>query len=234
MSAIQTSTRAKSTHSAPCPVWSLRRVSASQAGTSDSSPATPADQDRTRRGAVMIHASATSHQRSAAPSSAERPAGLRVASQASGRSKATSATYAPRSRGSAHLRKADHSHAPMRTTSVSSATVAPAGSQKSTTRSSAIRTAAVATRLRSDSLTGLALSSLRPGRGSAPGLRQLSGREAEAPLPARKELERGRELLAVEVGPEAIAEIELRVGDVPEQEVADPPLAAGADQEVRV
>src|SRR6185437_1917759 len=98
----------------------------------------------------------------------------------------------------------DHSHAPMRTTHVRSATVAPAGSQKSTTSSSAMRTAAVATRLRSDSLTGLALSSLRHGRGIAPGLRQLAGREAETPLPAREEVERRRQLRLVEVGPEPV------------------------------
>src|SRR6185437_15841721 len=234
MSAIQTSTSAKSTHSAPCAAWSLRRVSASQAGTRERSPARAADQAPTRRGAATIHTSAASHQRSVTPRSASRPAGVRVASQASGRRTAMSATKATRSSGSVHLRNADHSQAPIRTTTVRSATVASAGSQKSTTSSSAIRTAAVRTRLRSDSLTGLALSSLGRRRGLASGPGQLTGREAEASLPAGEKLERGRELRLVEVGPEPITEIELRVGDVPEEEVADPPLAAGADQQVRI
>src|SRR6185312_10877761 len=234
MSAIQTSTSAKSTHSAPCAVSSLRRVSASQAGTSESSPASAADHDCTRRGAMTIHPNATSHQRSATPSRAASPAGVRVTAQATGSKTATRATNAARARGSVHLRKADHSHAPTRTTKVRSATVAPAGSQKSTASNSAIRMAAVVMRLRSDSLTGLELSSLRRGRGCARGRRQLSGGEAEAPFAAREELERGRQLPLVEVRPQSIGEIELRVGDVPEEEVADPPLTAGADQEVRI
>ena len=38
----------------------------------------------------------------------------------------------------------------------------------------------------------------------------------------------------VEVRPEAVAEIQLRVGQVPEQEIADALFATGADEEVRI
>src|SRR5262249_14438383 len=46
--------------------------------------------------------------------------------------------------------------------------------------------------------------------------------------------ERLFERAAVEVGPELVAEHELRVGALPEQEVRNPLLAAGADQEVGI
>src|SRR5215213_10305071 len=55
------------------------------------------------------------------------------------------------------------------------------------------------------------------------------------PAPARRVLvERGLEGLAREVGPELVAEHELRVGQLPEQVVRDPQLAARSDQEVGV
>src|SRR5438128_2048538 len=57
---------------------------------------------------------------------------------------------------------------------------------------------------------------------------------AEATPSARIVLERGAEILAAEVGPELVHEHELRVGSLPEQEVRDPELARGSDQEIRI
>src|SRR5262245_14381988 len=56
-------------------------------------------------------------------------------------------------------------------------------------------------------------------------------------VPARPpcELEqRGVERVGTEVGPQAVGEHELRVGRLPDEEVADPLLAAGPDDEVGV
>ena len=47
-------------------------------------------------------------------------------------------------------------------------------------------------------------------------------------------VERALELLPVEVRPQAVREVELRVGGLPEQEVRQPQLAAGADDQLRV
>src|SRR5690606_39660899 len=44
----------------------------------------------------------------------------------------------------------------------------------------------------------------------------------------------GVEGLAAEVGPEGLRDVELGVGDLPEEEVRDAHLAAGADEEVGV
>src|SRR5690606_36176656 len=60
------------------------------------------------------------------------------------------------------------------------------------------------------------------------------GHRAEAALSLGVPGERRVELLGIEVRPQAVAEIKLAVGEVPEQEVAHPRLAAGADEEVRV
>src|SRR5262245_56872351 len=62
----------------------------------------------------------------------------------------------------------------------------------------------------------------------------LSGGEPEAALPAPVVTERPLELLVVEVGPQHVTEIELRVCEIPQQEVADAMLAAGADEQIRV
>ena len=58
------------------------------------------------------------------------------------------------------------------------------------------------------------------------------------PHPAKPALSGGEggdgkvEGLLVEVGPEGLSEVELRVGELPEQEVADPLFSAGAYQEI--
>src|SRR5262249_27815143 len=77
-----------------------------------------------------------------------------------------------------------------------------------------------------------------PGRGRT-GTREGRGPRAslprpEAPLALLVLGDRAREGLAREVGPELVAEDELRVGALPEQIVGDPLLPAGADQQVRV
>ena len=55
---------------------------------------------------------------------------------------------------------------------------------------------------------------------------------AEAPLAAGVPGERRIERRGVEVGPEDVGEVQLRVGELPQQEIADALLAAGADQQV--
>src|SRR3989304_1998745 len=62
---------------------------------------------------------------------------------------------------------------------------------------------------------------------SRPGARANSSAPAEAPAPARVFLEGAREVVRAEVGPERLDEDELRVGELPEQEVGDPELAGG-------
>src|SRR5436305_9330422 len=57
---------------------------------------------------------------------------------------------------------------------------------------------------------------------------------AEAPAPRRVLLERGAQLGLAEVGPPAVDEDELGVGELPEQEVRDPELAGGADEKVGI
>src|SRR5205823_225271 len=52
--------------------------------------------------------------------------------------------------------------------------------------------------------------------------------------PARELVERGLEGLAREVRPQLVAEDELRIGPLPEQVVAGPLLAAGADDQVGI
>ena len=59
----------------------------------------------------------------------------------------------------------------------------------------------------------------------------LCGRHAaEAPVPARERIDRGSEVVLAEVRPKRLGEVELRVGALPEQEVGQPLLAAGADR----
>src|SRR6185503_20708565 len=60
----------------------------------------------------------------------------------------------------------------------------------------------------------------------------LAAGEAEAALALGVGVERGVEILAAEVGPEGAREVELGVGRLPEEEVGDAELAAGADDEV--
>src|SRR5215475_13260217 len=70
--------------------------------------------------------------------------------------------------------------------------------------------------------------------------RWRSAREAASaggaiPAVAAMKLTDGKfEVVAGEVGPEAIEENQLRIGALPEQEVADALFSAGADQQVRI
>ncbi len=57
---------------------------------------------------------------------------------------------------------------------------------------------------------------------------------AELALALRKPLERVEQLLAAEIGPQRVDEQKLGIGGLPEQEIAEAVLAAGADQEVRL
>src|SRR3954454_1680029 len=79
-------------------------------------------------------------------------------------------------------------------------------------------------------IAGIAMTT-RAAR-SEPWLRRLAATE---PPPALAVLGQGRlEGLAREVGPQLVAEDELGVGRLPEQVVRQPPLAAGADDDVGV
>ena len=52
---------------------------------------------------------------------------------------------------------------------------------------------------------------------------------------ARLEVDdRLEEIAAAEIGPEHFGDVDLRVGDLPEQEVRDAQLAAGADEQVGI
>src|ERR687889_488401 len=57
---------------------------------------------------------------------------------------------------------------------------------------------------------------------------------AAAPVAAREGSDGSAELLGGEVRPERIRDVELGVGNLPEQEVRDPQLPAGADHEVHL
>src|SRR5207237_1087131 len=57
---------------------------------------------------------------------------------------------------------------------------------------------------------------------------------AEAPAPPRVRDQRLAQLPLAEVRPERVDEDELRIGELPEQEVRDPQLAGGADQQIRI
>src|SRR5688572_24103255 len=62
----------------------------------------------------------------------------------------------------------------------------------------------------------------------------LRGDATEAPLALLEEGERLQILALAELRPHALADVDLGVRELPEEEVADAHLAAGADEEVRV
>src|SRR5512145_3057187 len=62
----------------------------------------------------------------------------------------------------------------------------------------------------------------------------LRGDAAEASLPLLEEGERLEVLALAELRPHALADVDLGVGELPQEEVADAHLAAGADEQVRV
>ena len=63
---------------------------------------------------------------------------------------------------------------------------------------------------------------------------QLLAGAAEAPLAAAVRSDRLVERRGVEVGPQRLGEVELAIGELPQQEVADALLAAGADEQIRL
>src|SRR5579884_2183448 len=72
-------------------------------------------------------------------------------------------------------------------------------------------------------------------RGREAGDAMLSTIQAsEAPIPGLKGRDRLEEMDLLEVRPVDVGEVQLRVGDLPQEEVAEPLLAPGADQEIRV
>src|SRR5437762_14064608 len=87
-------------------------------------------------------------------------------------------------------------------------------------------------RLRRPSFTTLVLSLLAGATGPARRVRQLFLRETETTLAAGEEVQRSFELGHIELRPQHLAEKELRIGRMPQQEVADPLLAAGTDHEI--
>src|SRR5215475_8388213 len=127
MSAANTSPSVKSIHSAPWSISRRRRMSASQAGSSDSTPASAADHDETRCGANTIHASAISHHTTAAARTIDLPSGVSVTYHTSGIIIPRNATYNARSATPDTRRNADHSQAPASTNTVSSTSVATGG-----------------------------------------------------------------------------------------------------------
>src|SRR5579862_5183187 len=124
---------------------------------------------------------------------------------------------------------ADHSQAPASISTVRTTAATVAGSRSATANSPAARTIAVMMRLRRASLTFRGLSSRWRRRG-----RRLSGSQPEAPLAAGEEGECGLELGQIEIRPQRRTEIQLGVGAVPQQEIADALLAARADHEIRI
>src|SRR6187551_3630252 len=63
---------------------------------------------------------------------------------------------------------------------------------------------------------------------------ELASSSAEAALAAGVLLERGVQVAFLEVRPEPVHEDELRVGELPEEEVRDPLLAGRPDEQVRL
>src|SRR5580658_10705822 len=190
---------------------------ATQAGVSARSPASPADQAAARRGANITHNSAMTHHTSATSSTTRHSGWARVSCHTIARQAPTAATYRIRPAKRCSFRKADHSQAPASTTAVMAILVAKGGSHSSMTSSSPMRTAAVMIRVLSTRRT--------------PGL--LRG-APEAALTGGEECQRRIQLGGIEVRPQAVGEVQLGIGEVPQQEIADAMFAAGADEQVRV
>src|SRR5690348_2470087 len=64
------------------------------------------------------------------------------------------------------------------------------------------------------------------------GLGDLRAGAAEAPLAVGVVVQCTRQFRLVHVGPKSVGEIKFRVGDLPEQEIADAMFAAGADEKI--
>src|SRR5687768_5527500 len=180
--------------------------------------------------------------RTGSPTVAKRPA-TRSQGSSPGERLLASAQKAAAAAGGSHS-STSHSGAPgiagcsMRTysmaprpTSTRMTTKKPsAGRRKVASSASGTPTAAVSSRLTAASVPSRRRSSLPDGRGLG-----LVGGDAAVPALAALVLEDGLEQLAApEVRPEGVGDPDLRVGDLPEQEVGDAHLAGGADQQVGI
>src|SRR3982751_5715020 len=72
----------------------------------------------------------------------------------------------------------------------------------------------------------------RAGRKAAP--RRVGASGTEATVPLAEGPQRPQEVDLAEVGPVGLAEVELAVRALPQQEAAEPLLARGADHQVRI
>src|SRR5688500_1434250 len=146
----------------------------------------------------------------------------KAAAAAGGSHGTTSQSGAP---GTAGCSMRTYSMAPSPTSTRMRRKKPPAGRRKVASSASGTPTAAVSSRL-----TAGWRSSLPDGRGLG-----LVGGDAAVPALAALVLEDGLEQLAApEVRPERVGDPDLRVGDLPQQEVRDAHLAGGADQQVGV
>src|SRR5688572_23504567 len=116
---------------------------------------------------------------------------------------------------------AAHSQAPISTRTVTSQMVAIGGRPSITPSSTATSTIAVSTRCLST-------------RGLLRLLAHLFARQAEAALASAECGERSLEVRLVEIRPQHIADVDLGIGEIPQQEIADAMIAAGADEQVRI
>src|SRR5580692_7747106 len=66
------------------------------------------------------------------------------------------------------------------------------------------------------------------------GRRELRRRLAKAPFALRVILKCRRQILRGKLRPQRVAKIKFRIGEVPQQEIADALLAARADQQIRI
>src|SRR3974390_128616 len=64
--------------------------------------------------------------------------------------------------------------------------------------------------------------------------RELLRNPAESALALGEELECGVQMRRRELRPQRIGKIQFRIGKIPQQEIADPAFAAGADQEIGI
>src|SRR5580692_1641759 len=77
-------------------------------------------------------------------------------------------------------------------------------------------------------------SSARTKTGAGVSRRSVPAQGAEAPLPAGEIPQRLMEADLVEVRPQAAGKMQLRVGTLPEQKIAQPLLATGADEQIHL
>src|SRR5687767_7899215 len=117
---------------------------------------------------------------------------------------------------------AAHSQAPIRISTVTSQMVAMGGNPSMTPSSTATSTMAVSTRCLSTS-----------GR-LARLVAQLFSGQTIAAFARRESSERRLEMRQVEIRPQGLGHVQLGVGEIPKQEIADAMIAAGADEQVGI